>query len=259
MEDILRRIRLLEAEDKAKDKTKDIDIEMDTDDSKGEVGSPVNNKNSDAPKPKSPVGGKADANVTRKGGDSSKLNPSDFDMIKDIFDLEDTVSDEEAYKNYAGDEVTSGVSDPVTPDNLPDVINSKVFDPSKKGKTNVRPPKWHMVKHLPGYIQQGIRALGRMVFAPFTNTPIEEIQVMASVLDSRDTNVMADWIRRNGMKNEEATISAQEILHGYNADIQIWNAEGITFMLVKDHIGEYIYAWPSKNEIADMRNLAGIN
>lgn len=252
---------LLEAENdkkktKVRDKTvDDMAFDMDNGETKGDLTNPVN----DAPPParhqRAPgerarlPGAAASRAATNRGsmGDNAGDSLRFFNHLLSR-GTEDEISDEEAALRAADGETPTPIGAepvPVTPENLPQVINQAMFDPNREGAPPaVAPPKWHMVKQLPGYMQAGIRAMGRMVFSPFTDTPIEDIQVMASMLDERDVRVMADWIRNNGVKDDEATITAEEILPGYGAQIQVWNAEDCTFMLVKDHAGSYIYGWP---------------
>lgn len=152
--------------------------------------------------------------------------------------LEDEIDDEEAARRAGhtdGAEPTT-----VTPQTLPAVVNNALAETG----ANIT-PEWHMVKHLSGYMQQAIRAMGRMIFAPFTNTPIEEIQVLSTLSnDEIEVKAMMTWIMRNGIRDDKAELQFNEILPAYSAQTQIWNAEGATFMVVKDFAGIYVYAWP---------------
>lgn len=145
--------------------------------------------------------------------------------------------------------VTNGYIEPIptTPENLPAVISASLAttDADEVGKP-VFDPKWTMVRNLPGYMSNAIRALGRSIFGEFTDTPIEDINVMASpmVNTQRDIDMMAHWIRRYGIRDVEAELTFDNIMPGYAADVQIWNAKGYTFMLVLDAMGNYIYSWP---------------
>jgi hypothetical protein len=168
--------------------------------------------------------------------------------------LEDYISDEDAAdtarlgRNEVPALATDGAEPlPVTPENLPAVISQAIMDTSAENPGMVVfDPEWTMVRDLPGYMVGQIRALGRMVFEPFTNTPIEDINVMAApfVNTKRDLDMMAHWIRRYGIRDDEAEMKFDGIMPGYAAQTQIWNAEGYTFMLVMDHAGGYIYSWP---------------
>jgi hypothetical protein len=111
-------------------------------------------------------------------------------------------------------------------------------------------PEWHSVRNLPGYMASGIRAIGRQVFAAFTNTPIEDINVLAKLGAEgpntlRELNAVASFVRDNGRRDTEAEIRFHDQIVGYTAEIQIFKAMGSTFMLVKDQAGNYIYSWPT--------------
>lgn len=251
---------LTEAEDdktKIKDKTA-FDFNLDDGSSKGELSKPAEKKDNGGDQSRKSKdsnrshlpGGRASKGETRSsitGGDNQDQSLRYLGRLHSS-NLEDEISDEEAARN-AGEIDTpmlpsSEETKPATPENLPSVINNAVFAPGSDVPSGVTPPKWHMVKNLPGYMASPIRAMGRMVFAPFTDTPIEDIQVLATLINGQDVKVMADWIKRNGQKDDEATIRAEDILPGYQADISIWNSNEYTFMLVKDHAGYYIYGWP---------------
>lgn len=136
---------------------------------------------------------------------------------------------------------------PPTPENLPAVIQTAInrTDAPEPGMP-VFNPKWQMVRNLPGYMAQPIRALGRMIFSQFTDIPIDQINVMASpmVNTAREVDMMTHWIRRYGVRDDEAEMDFSQVMPGYQAQTQIWNAEGYTFMLVLDDMGHYIYSWP---------------
>lgn len=134
-----------------------------------------------------------------------------------------------------------------TPENIEEILGQAIANTTDENPNMVAfNPEWTMVSDLPGYMQTQIRALGRMVFEPFTDTPIEDINVMAAPFTNskRDLDMMAHWITRYGIRDDEAELIFGDIMPGYSAQTQIWNAEGYTFMLVKDQAGGYIYSWP---------------
>jgi hypothetical protein len=170
-------------------------------------------------------------------------DPRAGNFMRDIanMDMQDEISDAEAARN-AGHTPTHQGEEPVppTPENLPAIISTAVAQTGE----NIQ-PNWHMVKHLPGYMQNAIRTLGRSVFRAFTDTPIEDIQVL-STLSNSETEVrgMMAWIKHNGIRDDRAELDFDGTINGYGADVQIWNVEKYTFMLVKDFAGYYIYGWP---------------
>jgi hypothetical protein len=129
----------------------------------------------------------------------------------------------------------------IKPRDLPKVITKEM--------THGVTPQWHMVKNLPGYMQQGIRRLGRAVFNEYTRTPIDEIQVLAIVSGhgpntEREVNAVAKWAMDDGVKATTGEINFDHVMPGYKAKVQIHNAEGVQVMMVIDDYGKYIYAWP---------------
>jgi len=131
--------------------------------------------------------------------------------------------------------------EPRNPENLPAVISKAV---SVSGE-NLIVPQWHMVRHLPGYLQQPIRALGRMVFRQFTDTPVEDIQTCTTLSNRVDeVKALMGWISRNGIRDDQAEMDFEGTIPDYKAETQVWNVQGYTFLLVRDFAGHYVYGWP---------------
>lgn len=129
-----------------------------------------------------------------------------------------------------------------TTENLPAVIHQEMVE----GGGRVVEPDWHQVKHLPGYMQQPIRSMGRSVFRQFTNTPIEDIQVLTTlggINPERDVTGMMQWIRHHGVRDDSRVIDFSAVMPGYTADVSLWNTQNFSFLLVHDFAGYYIYGW----------------
>ena len=185
--------------------------------------------------------------------------------------LDDEISDEEAARRAGvtmGDEpetpATYGVDqEPRTPgtelatiENMPAQVNREI-----SADTSVE-PDWHQVKHLPGYLKSAIRAMGRQVFGVYTETPIEDIQVIANVSNSgqpnsaRELNAVGSWLVDNAQRDTEGEMNFQQSIPDYQADFQIYTHEGYTFMVVQDFAGNYIYSWPTADN-KDLTNQQG--
>jgi len=150
--------------------------------------------------------------------------------------LRDVLTDEEAAIN-AG--FTEGVEVPV-PENLPAVISRQI---ATTGGEIV--PEWHMVKRLPGYLRNQVRAFGRLVLSQFTDTPIEDIQTVTTLTnDEIEVRALMAWIKANGIRDDRAEMDFGQTIPGYRADVQIWNVKDYSFLLVKDFAGYYVYGWP---------------
>lgn len=157
---------------------------------------------------------------------------------------EDDISDHEAAVN-AGLDPDQDRTMPTVPRNEMSTISTAVV------KSEGIVPEWHMVKHLPGYLIQGIRSIGRQVFRPFTTTPIEEIQVLANIgdgpNDQKELDAVMQYLKNNGERDSEAELEFHERIPNYGAKVKIYKALDYTFMVVKDFAGNYIYAWPTKD------------
>lgn len=215
---------------KLKDKTTTDTLDLNDPTSKGEV-STTRANTSVASTPEMP-GKKASAADTRASMKGFGANAGRAAGHMAAFAQSDLARNAEPTAGH-----TDGVPEPTTIENLPMVINNQL---STDGM-NIE-PKWHMVRNLPGYMQQGIKALGQMVFAPFTSTPIEKIQVLSTLSNEEvEVKAMMTWIKRNGVRDDEAELEFGEIMPGYSAQTQIWNADGYKFMVVKDFAGYYVY------------------
>jgi|SRR5579859_86656 len=187
------------------------------------------------------------ASATIDASKAPRFNPDEIDTSQETDDVEASHS--------VGHSTAGHKPKPVTPNTLPAVI-SKALTTIGKDVANIE-PEWHMVKHLPGYMSKAIRALGRQVFSPFTNTKIEDIQVVAHVGGGPNTeaevNAVSKYVSGHGTRDKTAELAFQKVLPDYKAQVVSYNCDGITFFMVKDFAGHYIYAWPQ----SDSKDVGG--
>jgi hypothetical protein len=239
--DIISKKSLKEADDtKIKDKSK-FDFLNDL-----ETGSKSVAKSSS--KSSSPAKVNMDKKAARSKTRSAAMNanmshPGAADAMHSMMNhgIEDEISDEQARRN-AGYEDDIG-EEPIIPnnENLPAIVNKDIA--LSGGTVN---PEWHQVKNLPGYMLNAIRAGGRQVFNQFTNTPIEDIQMICTIPgmnSEHEVKAVMNWVRTNGVPADSA-----EMTFGgdVKADVRLWNTEQFSFLLVKDFMGYYVYSWVSK-------------
>lgn len=146
---------------------------------------------------------------------------------------------------YYGDNPTDAIPIPErTGNDLVMAVNNAVVE------QGITPPTWYSVATLPNaMMKMGIQRLGRDLFGGFTDTPIDQINVLASPVNARDVQVMAKWIQENGtMVDGDVHIDFSRIMPGYDAEISLWKAEGCEFMLVRDFMGNYIYGWVDNSQ-----------
>ena len=115
-------------------------------------------------------------------------------------------------------------------------------------------PDFHQVAALPGNIKDQIRQLGRSVFKTMTTTPTNKIFVVANLggmgpNTDREVQSVADWVRQHGQDYGDGSINFDRSIPGYEAETHMYTAAGITWLLVKDFAGQYIYAWPEKESV----------
>ena len=118
--------------------------------------------------------------------------------------------------------------------------------------SGMQTPEWHNVGDLPGFNDRNIRGMGRQVFGMFTSTPVEQIQTMANV-DGQGPNTDAEmravaaWLRDNAEDLGKVDLSHGMAIPGYKPDVKEYSANGVRFHVVRDPMGQYIYAYPDKD------------
>lgn len=191
----------------------------------------------------------ADSSKTRQGVSQAEIPADVADQATQHLasllsnDLKDKISDQQAAKNAGVDQTTSSQEQPTTPETLPSVINKDLS--TEVGKE----VEWHMVKHLPGYLKEPIRALGRDVFGAVTQTPVEQIQVMSNLAgnDDAELQAVANYAQKHGERMSSAEYDFNNVIPEYSADVEIYNVDDYVLMFVEDFMGRYIYAWPADN------------
>lgn len=151
---------------------------------------------------------------------------------------------------------------PPTPSDVPAVISRAIAttDP------NAVDPKFHQVKNLPGYMSRAIRAMGRETFKNYTDTPIEEISVIANLggqgpNSERELNGVSAWLKHNAKEIDKGTLDFGQMMPGYQAQTIRFSTQGVQFLVVRDFAGGYIYAWPegaAGNEIAGPKSTPAL-
>lgn len=196
----------------------------------------------------------AGAEQTARAMSDVAAQPDAMDKLADLMGsgLEDVISDEDAAR-ISGHRTPGFTPEPeltkkalAVIEKMPKVINKKL------AKDGLVEPDWHQVKHLPGYMMSAIRAIGRAVFAPFTDTPIENIQVVANLGNgpnkSSEVNSVLDWLHKHARRDTEAELWFEDQIPDYDAKVICYKASGYTFLAVKDFAGNYIYSWPTTDE-----------
>ena len=112
-------------------------------------------------------------------------------------------------------------------------------------------PEFINITDLPGYMQQGIRMMGRKVFGSLTTAQIEDMAVMSTLTHEDDEfRRIANIIGSNGSKVDDMNMTFTNI-KDYGASAQLYTFNDTDYLLVEDMMGKYIYAWPTKTRISD--------
>lgn len=134
--------------------------------------------------------------------------------------------------------------EPVTTRDVPVIISSAMKE------AGIVAPEFHKVSNLPGYLVHAIRKMGRAVFAQYTNTPVDDIQLVANLggqgpNTATEVNSVAKWVHETGNLVTSGEIDFEQSMPGYKADIRVYDVNDIQVMLVKDEYGTYVYSYPA--------------
>ena len=116
----------------------------------------------------------------------------------------------------------------------------------------VQNPEWHTVRNLPGFMQRNIRGMGRQVFGMMTRTPLENIQTIANVEGQgpntdAEMRAVAGWLRNNAEDLGRVEVGHGMAIPGYEPEVREYRARGVRFHVVRDPMGQYIYAYPDSD------------
>lgn len=115
-------------------------------------------------------------------------------------------------------------------------------------------PRWLRLDQLPGFMWQAIRAMGQSVFSPLTRTALDRIEVIADLGGNgphsrQQIDATSHRLRTQSCPSNIVEYSAAELaqLFGglYRAQAIQFETPDLTYLLVKDPMGSYIYRWPT--------------
>jgi hypothetical protein len=137
-------------------------------------------------------------------------------------------------------------TDPKEPGN--DVANVETgVRAAGKAKAN-----WMGVDQLPGYMQTGIRRMGRVVFSPLTKTRLEDMSIIANLgghgpNKQMELDAVAKYAQSNATQTRDLAMSFGDMIPGYEPDAKVYVTPHDTYLVVQDEMGRYIYSWESKD------------
>lgn len=105
------------------------------------------------------------------------------------------------------------------------------------------------------YILGPIRRLAKDLFAGYTDTPLERIEVIANYggngpNSNQEIDAVAKWILDNGELVSSDTVDFEQTMPGYRAETRLFDVDGREFLLVKDDHGKYVYSWSSTGALS---------
>jgi hypothetical protein len=203
----------------------------------------TNKKKPESDAPRQRVGSRSDAQRA-----TSRIQPTDQmrDMLGRMRNIE-ADPDDPGYPDQRNE-----IEQRVDVENLPAVANNLLT------RQGFQIPQWYRVADLPGNMAQAIRTVGRRLFRSFTNTPTDNIYMIGNLggmgpNTAQEVNAVVNWIRQNGQEVSTGDIDFSGFIPGYNAEIKLYSAGGIRWLLVRDFAGNYIYSWPESDSV-EMNN-----
>lgn len=107
------------------------------------------------------------------------------------------------------------------------------------------PTLWRQLKQMPAHVLNNIRQIGRSIFGRLTDTPLEEIFTLSTVFgdDDEDVRRMIEWLQKYGVKQQYTPYDFSNVMPGYKTKELLYNVDEYQFLIVRDAMGSYIYAW----------------
>lgn len=140
------------------------------------------------------------------------------------------------------------IDEPTEPNTLPAVIK----DPKALYAKGMQKPNWLTISQLPGYMQRGIRMMGKVVFKTLTKTPLEEIHLMVNLQnggpnEAIEMNAVGNHAKENTADTRDLEMAFGEMIPGYEPKVKMYIHDDQTYLLVRDDMGDYIYSWPTSD------------
>lgn len=162
-------------------------------------------------------------------GDTAEQGAAHLRNLKSAEFGDDEVSDPRARASELGDD-----------EEFTDFLHRKSVETGK-----IIPSLWRQIRNLPNYILNNVRAIGRMIFARLTDTPIDDIYVLADAFGDDATQVrqMIEWLQRYGQREHFTPYDFSNVMPGYQAKQVLYGVDDYQFLTVRDAHGLYVYAW----------------
>lgn len=109
-------------------------------------------------------------------------------------------------------------------------------------------PEWTRLGDMPMYILGPIRRLAKDLFAQYTDTPLERIEVIGNFGGNgpntdAEINSVSQWVLDHGQLESSDDVDFGQTMPGYSAQTRLFTTGERDFLLVKDDHGKYVYSW----------------
>jgi hypothetical protein len=152
-----------------------------------------------------------------------------------------------ADQNKDLDETPGSDPEPVPPTNTTEVAIYEAMDDIVPYENDIQ---WYPAEALPGVRKDIIRMMGKKIFSHYTKAPMDQIFAIATLVNPEErVAVMYAGLKKKGQFVSDVQYDFEAVMPGYVAEAKVYRYKGLEFLLVKDFMGYYVYAWDKSSSL----------
>lgn len=145
------------------------------------------------------------------------------------------------------DETPGFDPEPVPPTNTTEVAIYEAMDDIAPYENDIQ---WYPAEALPGVRKDIIRMMGKKIFSHYTKAPMDQIFAIATLVNPEErVAVMYAGLKKKGQFVSDVQYDFEAVMPGYVAEAKVYRYKGLEFLLVKDFMGYYVYAWDKSSSL----------
>jgi len=110
--------------------------------------------------------------------------------------------------------------------------------------------QWYPAAALPGVRKDIVRMMGKKIFSHYTKAPMDQIFAIATLVNPEErVAVMYAGLKKKGQFVSDVQYDFEATMPGYVAEAKVYRYKGLEFLLVKDFMGYYVYAWDKSSSL----------
>ena len=137
--------------------------------------------------------------------------------------------------------------EPATPTNTTEVAIYEAMDDIVPYENDIQ---WYPAAALPGVRKDIVRMMGKKIFSHYTKAPMDQIFAIATLVNPEErVAVMYAGLKKKGQFVSDVQYDFEATMPGYAAEAKVYRYKGLEFLLVKDFMGYYVYAWDKSSSL----------